>query len=379
MKNLSKILALILTVAMVLSFAGCFHEKGEIAVTVDGMEFTSAYYMCALMAADSEAKGIVYDSLSEEEQQKTDIDYYSYKVEKKDYVKWVEEKAIEIIKELAAVKKLCKEKGVTLDKDTEKNLEDSINSSWTQELTYYTINGEGGKTYADYYAANGIGKETYIQFSKDNALRTAYFDSIYGKEGTSAVTEEEIKANLYKNYNIANILFGAFGSDYSDAEKAELKAKFEGYEKELKNGKKTFEQVYKDYNKITDSEETTETKTEEEDATPTPKDKYASLLGAKDTDYASEYFDIVGAMKVGEVKMMEITGKAGYVILIKGDIEGDSYYVENMDSTIRHALKDEDFDKAIAKAADDLKADVDDSAIAPFDVKGIVEPEYSYS
>jgi hypothetical protein len=330
--------------------------------------------MCSLMAADSEAKGIVYESLSDEDKQKTDIDYYSYKVENKDYVQWVEEKAIENLKEIAAVRKLCAETGVKVDEETEKQLKESIEASWKQELGYYTLNGESGKTYADYYAANGIGKETYISYSLDNALRTAYFNSVYGKDGSSAVTTDEIKTELYKNYNIANILYGSFKSDATDAEKAELKLKFEGYEKDLKNKKKTFEQVYKEYNEIKD--ETTTTTTDSD--APAPKDKYASLLGSKDTDYASEYFDIVAAMKVGEVKMMEITGSAGYVIIIKGDIEGDQYYVDNMDSTIRHALKDEDFEKAITEKANTLSADVNKSAIAPFKVKNIVEPEYSY-
>lgn len=374
MKSLSRILALVLTVVMVFSFAGCLHKKGEIAVTVNGVEFTSAYYMCALMAADSEAKGLVYDSLSDEDKQKTDIDYYSYKVENKDYVQWVEEKAIETLKEIAAVRNLCEENSVALDEEAENQLVENIEASWKQELGYYTLNGESGKTYADYYAANGIGKETYIQYSKDNALRTAYFDSIYGDEGTNAVTVDEIKTELYKNYNIANILYGSFKSDATDAEKAELKTKFEGYEKDLKNRKKTFEQVYKEYNNITDSENTTTTDSD----TPAPKDKYASLLGSKDTDYASEYFDIVAAMKVGEVKMMEITGSAGYVIIIKGNIEGDDYYVGNMDNTIRHTLKDEEFNKAVTEKADSLEANVNKSAIAPFKVKKIVEPKYSY-
>lgn len=377
MKNILRILALVLTVAMVFSFAGCLHKKGEVAVVVDGVEFSAAYYMCALMSADSEAKGIVYESLTEEEQQKTDIDYYSYKVEKKDYVQWVEETAIENLKEIAAVRKLCEETDVKLEDETIKEIEEGISSMWTQPLTNYTINGESGKTYADYYAANGIGKETYIQYSKDTSLRTAYFDSVYGEEGTSAVTVDEVKTELYKNYNIANILYGAYGSDDTDTEKAELKTKFEGYEKVLKNGSKTFEEVYKEYNNIKDTAETADSEEAEEEAA-APKDKYASLLGAEGTDYESEYFTIVQSMAVGEVKLMEITGSAGYVILIKGDIEADEYYVKNMDNTIRHALKDSDFDGAITEKANTLKADVKDSVISQFKVKKIVEPEYSY-
>ena len=80
MKNFKKIIALALAALMLLSFAGC-HKKDEVAVTIGDVEFTSAYYMCALINADSEAKSKVYENLTEEEQQSGDIDYYSKKID----------------------------------------------------------------------------------------------------------------------------------------------------------------------------------------------------------------------------------------------------------------------------------------------------------
>ena len=79
MKNFKRIIAMALVLLMVLSFAGC-HKKGEIAVTVGEVEFTSAYYMCALVNADSEAKSKVYEELDEEEQS-AEIDFYSKKID----------------------------------------------------------------------------------------------------------------------------------------------------------------------------------------------------------------------------------------------------------------------------------------------------------
>ena len=55
-----------------------------------------------------------------------------------------------------------------------------------------------------------------------------------------------------------------------------------------------------------------------------------------------------------------------------------SYFERMLGDNIRHALKDEDFEKAITEKANTLSADVNKSAIAPFKVKNIVEPEYSY-
>ena len=82
MKNFKRIIALALVFLMAVSFVGC-HKKNEIAVTVGDVEFTSAYYMCALINADSEAKTKVQEELSEDEQSSTtEIDYYSKKNEK---------------------------------------------------------------------------------------------------------------------------------------------------------------------------------------------------------------------------------------------------------------------------------------------------------
>ena len=76
--------------------------------------------MCALINADSEAKTKVQEELSEDEQSGTEeIDYYSKKIDKKDYVKWVEDKAMESLKTIAAYKLLCKENKLEISKEDE--------------------------------------------------------------------------------------------------------------------------------------------------------------------------------------------------------------------------------------------------------------------
>jgi uncharacterized lipoprotein YehR (DUF1307 family) len=109
MKTIKRIAALVLVAAMVLSLAAC-HKKNEIAVTIGDVEFTSAYYMCALISADSEAKSLVYEGLSDEEKSGYETpDYYSKKVEDKDFVTWVEDKAMSDLEKIAAYKTLSKE------------------------------------------------------------------------------------------------------------------------------------------------------------------------------------------------------------------------------------------------------------------------------
>ena len=64
MKNIKRIIAAALVSVMALGFTAC-HKKDETAVTVGKVNFTSAYYMCALINADSEAKSKVKESLSD--------------------------------------------------------------------------------------------------------------------------------------------------------------------------------------------------------------------------------------------------------------------------------------------------------------------------
>ena len=99
MKNLKRVLAMLLVAVLLFSFAGC-HKKDEIAVTVGDVKFTSAYYMCALMSADGEAKTKVDEKLAEKEDSDStsteEVDYYSQKIDGKKYEEWVEERATEI-------------------------------------------------------------------------------------------------------------------------------------------------------------------------------------------------------------------------------------------------------------------------------------------
>ena len=361
MKIFRRLIALVLILMMVLSFSGC-HKKNEIAVTIGDVEFTSAYYMCALVNADSEAKSKVYEELSEEEQQ-TEIDYYSKKIDKKDFVEWVEDTAINNLKKIAAYKTLCKENKIELKDEDKSNAE-------TYASYYWSSYG-----YSAYFEPNGVGQATYTQYMTDSYYAEAYFEHLYGEEGKKAIATADVKAKMVENFVTANILTGSYTSDMEDAEKTALKTKFDTYANELKNGTRTFEAIYKEYNNVTDEEETT-TETTEDD-TPKPKDEYASIIGAEDTGYDAEYYEAVKVMATGEVKVIELEDNAGLVLAVKQDINADEYYLDTLDMTVRHLIADDEYEKTIEDYAKKLTADINKYAVSQFKVKKIVEPSYS--
>lgn len=356
MKIFKKIAALLLVCLLALSAVGC-HKKNEIAVTVDGFEFTSAYYMCALINANSEAQNKVYETLKEDEQQK-EIDFYSKKIDDKNFVTWVEDRAIEMIKEIAAYKSLCKKANLKLDDETKSNAQ--------SYASYYWQSG-----YSQYFEPNGVGESTYTNFTVDSYYSSLYFEHLYGKDGEKEIAADEVKNKIYDNFITANLIDVTF-SEETDSEKTAIETKLNDYAAKLKNKSITFEQAYKEYYEIKDEE--TNNTTESND--PKPKDEYATVLGAEGTGYEHDFYSDIQKMATGEIKVIKKENNAGLLLVVKQDIKADAFYLDNLDLTARHLIKDKEYSDDISKTVKALKPEVNKYAVKQFKVKKIVEPSY---
>ncbi len=362
MKILKRLAAALLMIMLVFSFAGC-HKKDEIAVKVGDVEFTSAYYMCALINADSQAKTIIYEDLTDEEKESSDIDYYSKKVEGEEYVEWVEKTAIDTLKKIAAYKTLCAKNELEIDEEKKTEAEQYASYYWSSY------------GYSVYFEPNGVSQATYVKYMTDSYYSERYFEYIYGKEGEKAIASDKVLETMYDNFIIANVIDASFNDEMTDKDKTELKTKLESYMNDLKNGAKTFEEVYNDYNGVEEKEETETTDTEETDE-PAPKDKYASVLGAEDTVYEYEYFEEVEKLKTGEITIIEKDDDAGLTLVVKQDISADPYYAESLDMISRHIIADQEFEKDIEKYAEKLETVIEKYAVNQFKVKKIKQPQY---
>ena len=356
MKIFKKIAALLLVCLLALSAVGC-HKKNEIAVTVDGFEFTSAYYMCALINANSEAQNKVYETLKEDEQQK-EIDFYSKKIDDKNFVTWVEDRAIEMIKEIAAYKSLCKKANLKLDDETKANAQ--------SYASYYWQSG-----YSQYFEPNGVGESTYTNFTVDSYYSSLYFEHLYGKDGEKEIAADEVKNKIYDNFITANLIDVTF-SEETDSEKTAIETKLNDYAAKHKNNSITLDQAYKEYYEIKDEE--TNNTTESND--PKPKDEYATVLGAEGTGYEHDFYSDIQKMATGEIKVIKKENNAGLLLVVKQDIKADAFYLDNLDLTARHLIKDKEYSDDISKTVKALKPEVNKYAVKQFKVKKIVEPSY---
>ncbi|MBR6509635.1 MAG: hypothetical protein IKT38_03415 [Clostridia bacterium] len=360
MKNVKRILALVLIMIMALSVTGCIHKKNEIAVKIGDVEFTSAYYMCALLEAESAGRTEVSNALTEKGEYSADIDYSKQKIGDKKFETWVKDTAIDKLKEIAAWKLLCKENKIEADKEMIKNAESNVTFYWD----YYG--------YSAYYGSNGVSKETYTEYIKDSVYKETYFEKLYGKDGKKEIAADKVKSTIYENYLIANVLEASYEENSTDAQKALLKTKFEEYAKWLRDGSKTFEEVYLTHNNQTAEDHKHDTESDE----PAPKDPHASVLAFdKSLSYASGDYETAKALKVGEVKVIETEDKTGVKLILKQDITADAFYLTELDMDARHTMKDEEFEKEIKNYVKKLDADVSKYATSQFKVDKIVYPQ----
>ncbi len=357
MKILKKFLSIALALLLLLSFAGC-HAKGEIAVKAGDMEFTSAYYLCALIFADMEARSIVESDMAEEIEEGKEINYYKQKVEDTDYVKWVEEKALHTIKAVAAYKTLCTEKKVEIEDDV-------IASAESMAEFYWDSYG-----YSQLFEPNGVSETTFNQYMVDSYYADLYFEHVYGEDGEKEISKDDVKNTISSKFALINKITASFEEGTSEDDIKALKETFVDYEKALSSGKKTFKEVYVDYNGE-DAIEEEEHEHEEGEEAKEPLDSLSELVGNDDTDYAYEHFDKVSKLKTGEVTLITEDDNKGLVLIVKKNVLDDPYYVELLDLSARKLIAGEDFEKEMDEYSKGIDFEVIDNAVSRLKVKNI--------
>lgn len=352
-----KIAAFVTAAAICFGLVGC-HPKNEVALTIGGIDYTSSFYMCALLQADGEAKGKIQEAYQEEDEDAdvTDIDYYKEKIDGEKFEDWVKARALELCRTYAYVETICDEKDIKISGEDLETAESYANNYW---------NAYG---YSAYYGANGVSYDTFKEFFTYSSLMQTYFLSIYGKEGTEPVAEADVKAALSEKFALANSLTLSLkdesGNALSEEKVAESKTKLEGYKARLDKGE-AFKTIYEEEN----GEQSADTSTTEEEK---PQDTLAQVFGNEDTEsYASDYYGDIAALKVGETKIIEDEENAQLLLVLKKDIMADPYYLNNMYDYILNLLKFDAFEEQMQEKSLELEFKENKFATGRFKVKKI--------
>lgn len=354
MKLFKKLLAMGLCAALVLSMVGC-HKKNETALTIDGVKITSALYLSALFECDTEARTKVDESKKSSSSSSSaaatssETDYLAEKIDGQDYADYVKAQALQRCKEYAFYQKM-------IDGGKLKLTDEEISQANSTADYYWSY-------YSSYYEPNGVSKETYKKALLYSYYSNAYFKSIYGAGGEKEVDSATISKTLDEKYVLADVLTKTYEDGATDSTKAALKKTFEGYVTRLKKGE-AFKKIYEEVNGAVTADAS--------EGTEKPQDSLAQTLGASDTSNASEDFDTVKAMKLGEVKLIENT--SGLTIYVRKDILADKYYLNTMTDSVLYLLKQEEFEKTVKEKTANLKVEENGFAMGQLKVKNLEYP-----
>lgn len=351
LKIMKKTFAVLIVSALFLGLTAC-HRAGEVALTVDGEKFTSGFYACALLTADNQAMQKASEAMDQTSVDSTNKNYLSQQIDGVDYSQWVKNRAVEICKEFVAAKRLCEKNNVT----TADYIEDAKTMA-----EYYWNNGM-----EQFYTANGVGLETFKNFSAYDSYKNAYFDYLYGENGTQAVSNEEIENHLTQKYAYVNALTSNI-TDLSDEEVEEARTKMNSYADRIYAGE-SFAKIYSEVNGTEYSEDSTDMGTF--------SNTLASVWGDEDTQYENELFEYTKELKNNEVMVVTHTTQPEsekYLVLIfKGDILSDkNTNLTSLKNAARTDLKGGDLEKAVQEAAKDLSVKESKYATNRFKVKKI--------
>ena len=356
MKILKSLLSVMLILALVFSCTGCLHKQNEIALEVGDSKFSAAIYSYALMTADSEARTKIDEKLTAEgtDTSITEVDYYSHKVEDTDYVTWVENRAVDILKEFAAYEKLFKEAGLSISSEELGNID------YTAQY-YYNYYGAA-------YAANGVGYDTYRYAIIYSTYGDMYFEHLYGKEGEKAVKQEDIVKSFNDSYRVALVL----QTDVTEMDEAALekaKADMEHYKEHLLKGESIVD-IYNEFNGLTEESAATTGYSPAKEAK-----EVVSIFADPEVDesYGVDFWADVKDIAVNDVKVLEAE-ENGYKYLrlfYIVDYEKDTSYLEEMDLSIRWNLKSEEYTQFITEYIKNMTAKKHKYVMSEFKVKKI--------
>lgn len=339
MKIFKKAAAALLAAVLISGMTACSADKSW-AVKDGSTTIPIGAYIYNLYDAFGNAQNSVTDATKPVLEQK---------IENKDATTWIRGKALTYTKSILVIDQKMKSMNLKLTETETKQISDTTDSTWNQYSStlekYGIAKSSFGLAYSDYYT----------KYQK-------VFEATYGKSGSKAVSDSELKDYYVKNYSdfsfIACPLYttdanGAFKAALSDTDKKKKIQEFDNYVSQIKAGKMTMQQAADAYQKSSK-------------ATSSPLQNETINLST-DTTYPEEFRDLIKSMKSGEIKASELKDLYVYVLAVKNDIskQADEKLKDSSGrASILTTYKGKEFSDEITKEADALKdVTVNDAAI----------------
>ena len=380
MSFLKKSTAFIAAAAMALSMSSCGKDTTW-GAEIDGEQLRAGIMIYFQSSAVSEAMAFMpsTDATAAADGETTttaeSVSVLDITIEDKPAREWINDKAVQSMREYAAVEKKFDELGLTFENKEEDRLNIVVDQMWDY--------------FGEYYEEIGISKQSYHDVGLNSEKRTAIFNYYYGEGGEKAVPDDEVISYLSEN----NARVKYFTMPLKDGEgnllksegKAELKTMVEGYIDRLEASSATFEEIEKEYNDYYDALVKAATETTEENAdtaeqpeteedTVSAEPNYGTVI-SKDSTYPSA--KIVEQAFSGEsgsayTLIEDDDNEVYYLVQVMGLFD-DPDYLENNRESVLHTLKDEEFSAEVESWTEGQNVVVNQDSIDRYKLDKILE------
>ena len=237
MKNmLKKTVALVLALALCLSFAGCYSENNTWAAKLGDDTMPIGGYIYYLSTAYNEAAMKI----------SSDIEVLDGEVDGQPAQEWIENRALDYLYGSYYLETKLQELGQELTEDEEVQADSITNSTWAYYQTAFENMGISRDSFHRAYSVYSI------QYQKLMKL-------LYGEGGEMAIPQEELEQFYQESYYPYEYFYVSLSTtdedgnsvERTDEEKEELKSTLEDYAKQITDGDMTVEEASTEYGEET--------------------------------------------------------------------------------------------------------------------------------
>ncbi len=384
MANFKKMSAVALCSAMALSLGACGNNIAgpdtTYAAVIDGYKVPAGVFIAMQMnsyydaayyteptdeSEETTASTETAETTASETEATTTTAFTDKVIEDKPVREWINDEATKSMQEFVAIENKFDELGLAFEDNEKEKTKVYLDSIWE----YY------GSNYED----AGISEDSQLLIMLNSTKKNMIFDHYYAEGGQDEISEADIKAYLEENNKRINYikmeLKDGEGNLLKSDGKAEIKTMAEGYIDRIKGGE-DFAAVSKEYSDyydklVADAAESTDDEasddsadTEENESSYTDNETVVSKDGSSPSEaVVTKAFE----SKVGDVFLVE-EDEVYYVVTVLDLYADENYYTDN-ESTVRHQLKDDEFDQTVDSWTEAQNVEINEAAYKRYKIE----------
>lgn len=366
MRHFKKALVVILAVVMAVMSTGCSDLTWSFKT--DDTTVSIGTYLVYEYAAMYEASDLASDS---------GASILDQTIENTPGEEWIRDKALDSIKKYIVVEKLMNDMKLTVSEEEENTASLYSQYAWSSFGDSFE---SYGISYDSYY------KATYLYNVKNEII----FKAIYDKDGTKAVSDEDLKKYFVENYSDYYFITHDLTTTDDDGEAvamtdeeiAKVKKEFESYVTMMNENKKSYEEVVKAYIKYagldTDDEEQDEDEKEEDITESSPSTHHTAIIdnSALDESVRDDFKNVEEGKAAAFINGEGTSAK--YYFVYKTSIEERSEEFLNDSSdrlSVLQSLKGDEYDEYIEEQAKSIEYTTNEKALKKYSPE-IFEEEF---